>query len=442
MLAALILALAASLVPAAPLAQSQTAATSAASKPSGPDLSSPTACLQSINALAATDAHGPGEPQPAAGDAQWRTRTRQTWLKTCASHFDVQTTDPGEMASLAELNMLVGLVPAATAAIDRGLAARATLAPDARARLLSEAVNIILRQPKGEARNARLESIVDELDLLPQAPFDRRFAAHARMNSYYRGDDIDAGIIKHSTWIIDHMDQLSPDDRKANAFYLIDAYVDMAEAWAGQGMTAKALDLLHQGETTLADLPRTAEVIDPEIARDELVGQPAATIEAPQWLNAPAGTTRVPFTGKVTLVEFTAHWCGPCRESYPGLNRLRQRFAGTDFRVLLATRFYGYFGRERNLDAAAELAHDRDYFAEYHLDVPVAVDDLVKVSVRNGTVVYSPGPDPNETAYHVTGIPQIQLIDRHGRIRLIMIGYDDANEEKLAGVIRTLLHEQ
>jgi thiol-disulfide isomerase/thioredoxin len=35
----------------------------------------------------------------------------------------------------------------------------------------------------------------------------------------------------------------------------------------------------------------------------------------------------MPMDGAVTLLEFTAHWCGPCRESYPGVNRLRSQFA-------------------------------------------------------------------------------------------------------------------
>lgn len=53
-----------------------------------------------------------------------------------------------------------------------------------------------------------------------------------------------------------------------------------------------------------------------------------------------------------------------------------------------------------------------------------------------------PAPNPNDTAYRVSGIPQIQLVDRQGRIRLIMVGYDDANEEKLGGLIERMLKEK
>jgi hypothetical protein len=51
-------------------------------------------------------------------------------------------------------------------------------------------------------------------------------------------------------------------------------------------------------------------------------------------------------------------------------------------------------------------------------------------------------PDPNEAAYKVGGIPQINILDARGNIRLIMIGYDDANEERLGAFIEKLLAEK
>ena len=172
-----------------------------------------------------------------------------------------------------------------------------------------------------------------------------------------------------------------------------------------------------------------------------LVGTPAEPIKAPLWLNAPAGTTEMPMTGHVTLLEFTAHWCGPCRESYPGINRLRSKYGTCGFRVVLATQLYGYFGSEQNLDASAEVARDREYFAKHEMSVPVAIGTKNSPPVRNadGTTFQR---DPNDQSYKVGGIPQIHLIDKKGRIRLIMIGYDDANEPKLAEMIERLLGEK
>jgi thiol-disulfide isomerase/thioredoxin len=211
-------------------------------------------------------------------------------------------------------------------------------------------------------------------------------------------------------------------------------------------MNDAALALLRKTGDDWKDLPRIEEsYINPAIERYALVGTPAAPLRAAQWLNAPRDMTELPMTGAVTLLEFTAHWCGPCRESYPGVNRLRAQFGAKGFRVVMATRYWGYFSSpgkiERDISREDEFKRDAAYFADYHLDVPVAIADLVSVKVVDGKVTYVPGPDPNETAYKVSGIPQIHLIDRKGRIRLIMIGYDDANEVKLAEMVAKLLAE-
>jgi thiol-disulfide isomerase/thioredoxin len=143
--------------------------------------------------------------------------------------------------------------------------------------------------------------------------------------------------------------------------------------------------------------------------------------------------------GHVTLLEFTAHWCGPCKESYPGVKRLLSKYGPQGFRVVLATELYGYFGAERNLTPDQEFERDRDYFKKEGLDAPVAVADRL-TEVVDGRTVYR--RNPNDGAYLVGGIPQIHLIDRQGRIRLIMVGYDEANEARLAAILEGLLAEK
>lgn len=307
--------------------------------------------------------------------------------------------------------------------------------PSERAAALATAINLILTEPKGDERNARLEKLVDELDTIPEATFDQKFGAHNKLISYYRGDDIDAGIIKHATWIAAAARSFTPEQRNANASRVVFAQASMAEALAGQGLNDEALALLRRTQDEWGTVPRMTELyVAPGIARYSLVGTPAAPITASHWLNAPADMKAMALDGAVTLLEFTAHWCGPCRESYPGINRLRQQFGPKGFRVVMVTRLWGNFSQdgkvESKLAAADELLRDVGYFQRYHLDVPVAVGDQVS------------GPDPNDTNYKVTSIPQIQLIDRHGKIRLIMIGYDEANEPRLAAFVAKLVAER
>jgi len=38
------------------------------------------------------------------------------------------------------------------------------------------------------------------------------------------------------------------------------------------------------------------------------------------------GPTPAAFKGKVVIVDFWASWCGPCKESFPAMNELQQKF--------------------------------------------------------------------------------------------------------------------
>jgi thiol-disulfide isomerase/thioredoxin len=364
---------------------------------------------------------------------------------SCLARFDTTTLKAPQLPGLAELYLEAGKADEGRAALTRALAE--TMSPADRAVTLATAMNIILAEPKSDARNARLEKLVDELDASPAATLDQKFGAHSRLLGYYRGDDIDAGIIKHATWMATTATPFTPEQRQKYGTRMVSSQVSMAEALAGQGMNDEALALLRRTESEWGDTPRVAEnYIKPAIARYSLVGTIAPPIVAPRWLNAPSDLKEMAMTGAVTLLEFTAHWCGPCRESYPGINRLRQQFEPRGFRTVMVTRYWGYFTRdtkvERGIAADDELKRDVEYFKTYDLDVPVAVGDLITVKVVDGRVVETPGPDPNDTNYKVSGIPQIHLIDRKGRIRLIMIGYDDANEPKLAEMIAKLLAEK
>jgi thiol-disulfide isomerase/thioredoxin len=366
------------------------------------------------------------------------TENMKQMARPCAALFDLTKVGAADLLPLIELYTAAGQPELAKQALDRALTAR-DLTDSQRADVLLRAVQTGLREPKSDVRNAHLETYVDQLDELPATTFDRKFNAHMLMEGYYRADDIDAGITRHATWMIDAAKSFTPEQRKQYGPAVVTAHINMAEAWAGQGMNDRALELLETAKRDWADMPIVEGRVVPTVARYELVGKPAAEIEAPRWFNMPYGTTTLPMTGAITLLEFTAHWCGPCRESYPGVKRLLERFQDQGFRVVLATQLYGYFGAERDLVPADELARDHEYFGEHMPGVAVAISDQRPPAVRNAD-----GSDPDTTAtnekhYEVGAIPQINIIDRQGRIRLIMVGYDDANEAKLAAFIESLL---
>ena len=399
---------------------------------------SPAACLQASRDYWAAqmkvprDQRGPSFLKDAAAG-------RLKVARECASPISVESTPVAELAQLAELYVETQQPELARAAIDRALAAPVG-SPAERAERLVTAVKVTMRQPKAPGALDAAEAYVGELDRLPSGFVAARVAAHAQMNGYYRADDIDKGIVQHSEALIAIGRTMTPEQRKAAGYSLVSAYVNLAEVLAGREDAGGAVDLLRRAPAELAGIDGAEETVRPVLERYLLAGTTAAAIEAPRWLNAPAGTTRMEMAGAVTVLEFTAHWCGPCRESYPALVRFEKRFGPRGFRVVLGTELYGYFESRQNLTPAEETEADRQYFAGHGFTGPIAISDPAVIKkLPDGRVERM--PNPNDAAYKVSGIPQIQIIDKRGRIRLIMIGYDEANEERLAGLVERLLAE-
>jgi thiol-disulfide isomerase/thioredoxin len=356
-------------------------------------------------------------------------QTKTAMAKQCASRLDLKKLGDKDFLSMADLYVEAGQPELTKGIIDRALVSKSLSAAD-RAGVLVYALRTGLKDPQTPERNARLERHVAELDRSAAATLDQKLEGHAVMNGWYRYDDVDSGIIKHSTWIIEAAKKFTPEQRRKSASAIASAHVYLAQVLAGQGMNDKALALLATAKTELANIPTVARTVDPEIGRLKMVGTPGAPITARRWLNVPAGKTDLPMPGSVTLLEFSAHWCTPCKESYPGVKRLLAKYGAKGFRVVLATQYYGYFEAERNLTPQVEFERNRKYYAEHGMNVPIAVADKP-----------AKGSTPNAMNYQVGGIPQIHLVDKKGRIRLVMVGYDDANEPKLAKLIEDLLKE-
>jgi hypothetical protein len=85
------------------------------------------------------------------------------------------------------------------------------------------------------------------------------------------------------------------------------------------------------------------------------------------------------------------------------------------------------------------MAAIRDYFPKHGIIWPVAVSDNLPPVMENGRMVRA--LNVNDANFKVAGIPQIHIIDRKGIIRLIMIGFDEANEPRLRAMIERLVNE-
>lgn len=119
------------------------------------------------------------------------------------------------------------------------------------------------------------------------------------------------------------------------------------------------------------------------------------------------------YRGKVVYLDFWASWCGPCRESLPALNTLRQQYVQQGFEVVGV-----------NLDSEVDWAL---HFLEKH---PVSYPTLTD---SDGEIA---------ALYGVDKMPSAFLIDRKGVLREIHLGFESRYLPQISGAIQTLLQEK
>jgi len=322
-----------------------------------------------------------------------------------------------------------GQTDLASRAIDRGLQVPGAAVGD-RASLLVVAIDIFARGD--ESGLARAEAYASALDGLDASANLQKAQAHATLGSYYRAIDTDARIVAHYTAFLDLLAKIPEGDRAPLKNGAVPAYTSLAEVYGGRGENDRAITILKQGLAALPDVKNAAQALGDTLQRYQLVGQPAGAIEAATWLNAPAGTTSLSLKGRVHVLEFTAHWCGPCRKSYPAMRALHESYSAKGADVVFVTRVFGMFGSRRGLTPAQEVDADREYFVgEHHLSHAIAIDTTTPWGTTS----------PNDARYHALAIPQIVVVDKRGIVRRILIGWDPVNEAPLRQLVERLLAE-
>ena len=104
------------------------------------------------------------------------------------------------------------------------------------------------------------------------------------------------------------------------------------------------------------------------------------------------------YRGKVTLVNFWASWCDPCREEFPHMGALYRDFARKDFDIAA-------------ISDDVDDAKMRAFVREFGPPFPI----LVGGGKMKGT-------------YHYRGLPYSVLLDRHGLIVQRIFGFGGAAE--------------
>ncbi|HEX3633303.1 MAG TPA: TlpA disulfide reductase family protein [Casimicrobiaceae bacterium] len=114
--------------------------------------------------------------------------------------------------------------------------------------------------------------------------------------------------------------------------------------------------------------------------------------------------------GQVVYVDFWASWCGPCRRSFPWMNEMHSRYGGRGLAIVAIN------VDSNPADAARFLERNPAQFA-------VAYDQA--------------GATP--LAYAVRAMPSSYLIDSHGTVVEVELGFRDERKGALEQRIQALL---
>ena len=119
------------------------------------------------------------------------------------------------------------------------------------------------------------------------------------------------------------------------------------------------------------------------------------------------------FQGRVIYLDFWASWCGPCRQSFPWMEILKDTYGPQGLEVVAV-----------NLDS--DRADADKFLSQFHPTFELRFD---------------PKGDLAEL-YKVQGMPSSMLIDRHGVTRFTHVGFRPVDGRLYEAQVRELLAEK
>ncbi len=405
-----------------------------------PSVQEPQTISECLNALQEYDRQQTKAARDAGTRPDYRriSKSRAEMARKYAMRFKVKGVKGPDLMLLARLYQEAEQIDLALDAINKRLEEN-DLTQAQRAESLLAGVQTALASPVKDENVQRAENFAVQLDTMPDEFIKQRIRAHSRLGGYYSYADIDKKNLEHHNTILALVERLSAEERKAFSNEKGNAYQAIALVNANRGRPDKAIETLREAQAELAGPPFLKKQIGEAIERYSLIGKPGATIKGDFWINAAQETKQVDPRGRVTLIQFTAHWCGPCRKSYPTMLKFHRQFGKDGLDVMFATLLYGFFEDRQELKPEAEMEANRKYYIEQH-KIPFRISVQNRPERAQGGEA-APGNGLNESNYIVGGIPQIVLLDKQGTVRSILIGWDPANEGRVTRLIEKLLKE-
>jgi thiol-disulfide isomerase/thioredoxin len=118
--------------------------------------------------------------------------------------------------------------------------------------------------------------------------------------------------------------------------------------------------------------------------------------------------------GKVVLLDFWATWCGPCKESIPHLVQIYKSNQDKGFELI-----------GMSMDKIGEADTVRHFVRSMDIPYPVIMT-----------------PDDVARNYGIKGLPTTVLIDKEGKIREKIVGFNSSVAREMAAKVAQLASEK
>jgi len=116
--------------------------------------------------------------------------------------------------------------------------------------------------------------------------------------------------------------------------------------------------------------------------------------------------------GKLVYIDFWASWCRPCKNSFPWMITMKEKFKNQPFEIIAI-----------NLDKDKKLADE--FIASQNINFPVAFDPQATVAEQ----------------YNIEGMPSSYLVDPQGKLRIRYTGFWNKSKNEKEQAIKQLLKQ-